>query len=737
LNNPAQICFAALFLGASALALGMLITEWLRLPLSRTEARRLGFVLGSAAFSLAIFLLNVVFLARPWAFALLGASTIATCLYRRSWRAAQPDTRPGLSRGWRWLFAVLYGFYGLFYLAHAMAPEMSPDGSAYHLGVIAQYLRQGGFGRITTNMYANLPLGVEMLFEFAFAFGRHSAAALVHWFFLMLLPLLMLSFGRRFGMIRAGATAGLLVFLSPVVGIDGSSAYVDVALGAVLFALFYVLMIWERERAPGLLIAGGILAGFAYACKLTAILAVPFAVIFVAWRMWRDRQSFLKPVLAMCVASGVLIAPWMIKNIVTVSNPLSPFLNRIFPNPYIRISFEEQYREAYRTYNGAIKSAAEIPLEVTVGGSKLNGLLGPVWLLAPVGLLALRWPMGRRALVAAFLMLLTYPSNVGTRFLLAALPFAGFAFGMVLAQWRSMAIVVVLFHALLAWPGIMKLYGHEYAWRLDKFLWKPALRLETEDSFLSRMLPGYVAAKLVNEHVPASGRVFTFNGPALAYTSREVLVAYQAALNNTLGDIFTAGMSPDYHPRRHLEFRFAESHARRVRLVQTKQSQHEWNVTELRVLGPQGEIGRNSAWRIRSSPNPWEVQLAFDNCPVTRWRSAERATPGMFIEIDFGSEMPLFGVRAEVSPDQDSEMRVEAESTPDNWRVLSDKPVVKEHPALPNARRTAMDDLKRFGVTHMVVSDDEWLAPDLLRNQKAWGVSVIGEKQGIRLYKLD
>ena len=32
----------------------------------------------------------------------------------------------------------------------------------------------------------------------------------------------------------------------------------------------------------------------------------------------------------------------MLKNAVTVGNPFSPFANKFFPNPYIRISFESR-----------------------------------------------------------------------------------------------------------------------------------------------------------------------------------------------------------------------------------------------------------------------------------------------------------------------------------------------------------------------------------------------------------
>src|SRR5947207_14200589 len=96
-------------------------------------------------------------------------------------------------------------------------------------------------------MYAALSQGIEMLFLFAFAFGRHSAAALTHFAFLVTLPLAMLSYARRFGFPVAGVCAALLVFVSPVVGMDGSVAYNDVATTCIVFTAFYLAQIWAAS----------------------------------------------------------------------------------------------------------------------------------------------------------------------------------------------------------------------------------------------------------------------------------------------------------------------------------------------------------------------------------------------------------------------------------------------------------------------------------------------------------
>ena len=86
-----------------------------------------------------------------------------------------------------------------------LAPEISPDGSGYHLGNVVRMWRNHGFDWGYPSMYAYLSQGTEMLFLFAFSFGRHSAAALVHFAWLCTLPLLMVCWGRRFGITQRRA----------------------------------------------------------------------------------------------------------------------------------------------------------------------------------------------------------------------------------------------------------------------------------------------------------------------------------------------------------------------------------------------------------------------------------------------------------------------------------------------------------------------------------------------------
>ena len=207
----AAILFGAVFTVATATALGTLLLgkacgDW---PVR--------FVLGSGALSFLVFLLAASGLVYPAAFAILGVAAIVASQPWNRWRDG-----PGV-RCWpkpsarNILLFVIFLVYFYIYFLRALAPEVSPDGATYHLGLTARYLREHGFHTITWNLYASLSQGMEMLFLFAFAFGRHSAAALVHLAFLVALVWQMGIWGVRHGMAWVGVCGAALVALSPMV----------------------------------------------------------------------------------------------------------------------------------------------------------------------------------------------------------------------------------------------------------------------------------------------------------------------------------------------------------------------------------------------------------------------------------------------------------------------------------------------------------------------------------------
>ena len=724
MKEAAYILFGAAFTTLASYSAGRLLLDRLKLELLRQEERALAFLLGSAILSWLVFALAAAHVVYKGTLLALGVALIAG-----GCRRSKARSFPALPRLWIWASAPIAILFSVLYVCHAMAPEMSPDGTTYHLGLVARYYREHGFPSITTNIYASLSQGTEMLFLFAFAWGKHSAAALTHLVFLFALASLIVSYGRRFGLPFASFGAAALVFLSPVAGLDAASAYIDVAVAAAVFGVFYLLEIWDRERHHGLLIAVGVLAGFAFAMKYTAFMAVPYAMGFVLWRTWPLPRWRTRSVATVALVASLWIAPWLIKNAIVVGNPVAPFANSVFRNPYVHVAFEEDYRAYLRTYD-LRASRWEIPLEVTVRGQALCGLLGPVFLLAPIGLLAWRLSHGARLVIAALVFGSVYASNIGTRFLLMTLPFIALAMSSVLARFPALLALTVALHAVTSWPDLMKLYCHPYAWRLDRVQWKAALRLESEDGFLTRKWPTYTVARMIDALTPEPALIFSFAQTAEAYCTREIMVSFQSAEGTVLRNSLWTPLIVDMQPTRHLNFTFPEKRVRRARLIQTANNSNDhFAVHELRFFLRGRELPRAPEWRLRAWPNPWDVQNAFDASPVTRWSSWERLKPGMFVEVDFGAEQAVDRVVVESSPET-AQSRMRLDFAPDA------NPVEVEAPAPLGLRREAIEVLRTRGITHLLVNDNDFGTTDYFERRDEWGLTLVGERAGSRLYAL-
>jgi hypothetical protein len=719
----------------SCLAAGRLMVDRFGAGLPAWERWLVSFPVGAACLHLLVFLLAAGRLARKGVLISLG---VALILAAWRWRRDAPAApSPRMPRAWTFALAGVFAVFGGVYLVNAMAREHSPDGVTYHLGLVARYLRERGFRRLTTNMYASLSQGVEMLYLMAFSVGKHSAAALTHLAFLFWLPAAMLTWARREGVAAAGAAGAAFVFLSPVVGRDGTTAYNDVAVAAVLFAVFWLVDLWRARREDGLLVLLGLMAGFGYAAKYTAFLAVPYTLGVVAWTLRGEPRRMARAAAMVGLCAFLMMAPWMAKNALWVGNPLAPFFNAWFPNPHVHVSFEQQYGEYMRAF-GDLKDWRAIPFELTVRGGLLAGLLGPLFLLAPVGLLAAREAAGRRVLLAAAVFAAVYPANIGTRFLIPCLPFVALALALAFRHARGALGAMAAFHALTAWPWFIGAYSHPAAWRLTEFPWRAALRLESEDDFLTPRVGSYPIARLIDRHVPARATVFAFTPVAEAYCTRNVPVAYQSAWGESVEDIFRTALYTDYQPKETLRFRFAPVAARGIRVVQTAAGGDIWSVSELRLLRGGAEIPRGAGWRLRARPNPGDVQAGCDNSPLTRWRSWQAIRPGMFVEAEFGGAETLDAVHVERVADQyQTRLKVEAMEEGGRWRMLSDAPEIAALGLKAGLKREAMREIKLRGVDYVVMFDSDYGWAAVAANPGLWGLSVVGDLGAARLYRID
>jgi hypothetical protein len=710
--QPLAILFGAAFTAAVSFSLGAIL-----LRSSCTDAA-VRFVAGASILSSLVFASAALCVVYPATFLILGSAAIVAG--RSEWRVPQ---LPRFTFWW-----LLFVPYLVLYFFNAMAPEISYDGSRYHLSLVARYLREHGFHPITHTLYAALSQGVEMLYLFAFAFGRHSAAAMVHFTFLLALTWQLYAWARRRGFPLAGICAAALVFVSPVVGVDGISAYNDVAVAAIAFTLFHVLDLWSETRSPRLLVAAGLLAGFAFAAKYTAFLAVPYAVGFVLWKTRKVREGLVVAALA-----SLEFLPWLFKNYLWFQNPLAPLFNNVFPNPFVSVSFEREYRQALQLYT--LHSRWEIPFQVTTYGS-ISGLLGPALLLSPLALLALRIPEGRRLLVAAVVFGATYFSNIGTRFLIPAFPFIAVAFCLVLTRFRRISIVFLTIHAIISWPSVVKRYCHADAWHLVKIPYREALRIKPEEGFLESNLPLYGITRRIDQVTPPDSVIFTDESIPEAYTSRKILVGYESADNTITRRLLFTGFVPEHLPKWRWRFAFSSRLAGGIRLVQTNSGNSQWTLHEVRAFDGASELPR-SRWRATAHPYPWGIEASFDDRLTTFWMCGNPLTAGQFAEFTFVAPSRIDSVLVETAPDQpEARIALEILDRSGRWERLPDGPQGEEVAPPPDLRRRVAAELKGRGIDYLLAFDGDFGADDLRDRSAEWTIRQVTEYKGARLYQL-
>jgi hypothetical protein len=542
----------------------------------------------------------------------------------------------------------------------------------------------------------------------------------------------MVCWGRRFGYPKAALFAAIVIFASPVIAKDGVSAYNDLAVVTLIFAVFYLLQVWDESKSSNLLIVIGLLSGAAYAAKYTAFLTLPFAFAWVCFsrRHFPSRRDFL----CLVLPALVMVAPWTLRNWFWIGNPFAPFFNSWFPNPYYHAGMERIYADLLRHYT-AIKHYWEIPLQLTLRGGLVEGMFGPVFLLSPLGLFALRFQSGRRLLLAALVFALPAYLNVGARFLIPSAPFLALAMGVGLAEVPMALPVLALFHALACWPPVLSTYCDPWTWRITSSPARAALRLDPEVPYLFRNIADYALKIPIELAVPPGERIFSFAGRPEAYIDRDIIVSYESTLGNLAQDILWA---PQGHkPANAQRFKFLPVTTRGVRVVNSASAPDFWTVAEMRLRSQGRELPRSPDWRLSAWPNGWEVQLAFDNNYATRWSTWERIAPRARIQVEFGAPQRVDEVVLECDPAWNAHLQVEVLVGTGRWVPLTDTVETVKAEFAPGMRHAVTRELKAIGFRFLLVNEGDMVSTDMKKYPMFWGVTHLAEANGTHFYRID
>jgi hypothetical protein len=228
-----------------------------------------------------------------------------------------------------------------------------------------------------------------------------------------------------------------------------------------------------------------------------------------------------------------------------------------------------------------------MPLDLAVHGARLGSMLGAVFLMTPLALLALRKATGWRLWAAALIFAATcgFAIKTGameTRLLIPALPFFSLALALTLVVWRMAAPAVLVAHAVMSWPAIVATYADRNADYLHGSEWGAALRIEHEDHYLLRSLPGFYTGMLIEKMIPDGSRILTLSAFQTVYHTRVVV-------------------DPESDEGRHLRevVRTALSDRRRFPTAALKDAGIGWLIAHFDDPGAFDLLGRADEWGLK------------------------------------------------------------------------------------------------------------------------------------------
>lgn len=719
LAGGALTVLTAAFLGRTALAR----LSGLRGRLTVAEGWILSFATGAALLSGTMFLLCTAGQVTDAAVLLLGVAATASWLRWGRWTWS-PVTlgQPPIRRLHLLALMVPAAIYGTVYLVHTLAPETRSDAMGYHLGLVQRYYRANGFEPVTTNIYAQISQGAEMLYLFAYAIGRESAAKIVHFSFLVATVGAILCLARRLQCGLAGVFAAVVCFTCPVVIPDATAAYNDCALAFSLLMVFYVTALWWHDPRHEWLALLGLLIGFSFAIKYTGVVSVSAAIVagVAALHRTKDWRQALHGLGLAAVAAAAIGLPWLVKSAVYTGNPLAPFFNEWFRNPFFSIEWESAYRFAMRSYQeGPFDRWDQLlraPFEL-VFGERYSGSLGWMLLLSPMAILALRLPFGRALLGASLLCALPWLSNAGARFLIPSMVFGALALGLALGslpkRLRVPCVAILLtVQCVTSWPAQRGFWYHSNLWTVEGFPWRAALRLEPQKWHLARNVEFFLLADRLDQIADSETRVLSFFNLPEAYFQAELLVYFQGLENQDLGDALLSSVDPRRHPDRVLRANWQERAVRGLRIRQGRPAgASAWTVSELRLLHEGKAIAPLDGLVISAFPHPWHALRLVDGYALPLWNSREPPFPEMLIEARLASKVPLDGlelVHPPASGRAQSGIALSILGSGSDWVELRPDSIELAHRPVGSLdlRRAAMAMLRRHQISYVVLNLD-------------------------------
>ena len=287
-------------------------------------------------------------------------------------------------------------------LLGAMMPPADFDGREYHLQAPKEFYELGRVQFLPHNIYANMPLGTEMLSLAGMIvcddwwMGALAGKTLIA-LYAPLTALALLAAGRRLGLPTAGVIAALAYISIPWIALVSMQGLVEGAFAYYLLAALIAVMLWQASQAQQrerLLWLAGFLAGGAVSTKYPAVLycvlppaaAIGYSVLDPKRRREPlSRTTSWRPIVAFLLAVIVGCGLWLGKNAVETGNPVYPLLYNVFGGETRTEENDAQWTRVHDPPNSQLADLAQRTSAFVLTSPWLSPLVVPLAALALLG----------------------------------------------------------------------------------------------------------------------------------------------------------------------------------------------------------------------------------------------------------------------------------------------------------------------------------------------------------------
>jgi 4-amino-4-deoxy-L-arabinose transferase-like glycosyltransferase len=346
------ILLTAGLIAAAAIGLGDMALRGLKLEAKLCAAERtaLDYGLGAGLLGVITLVLGRMGWLDPRLFrAGLGLLAVAGLATSRLWRASRFKLNSSSC-----LLGIVIAPFVVVMILGSMLPSIDFDVLEYHLEGPKEYFKAGQIGFLPHNVYTSMPFGVEMLHLAAMEvmgdwWWGGLAGQLLIALFALAATVLIASTALRVGSARAAWFAAIVYISTPWVYRLAVIAYVEGPLCFYHAALVWAAVLGFRDRSisrRSIWLLLGLLAGSAMGCKYPALISavIPLGVLSL---LDCQRSRSLAPLLCYVLGWGIVMGPWLGKNVIDTGNPVYPLSNSIFHGRYWNQDRETKWWNAH------------------------------------------------------------------------------------------------------------------------------------------------------------------------------------------------------------------------------------------------------------------------------------------------------------------------------------------------------------------------------------------------------